>query len=358
MPPLWIVKREFRRTLDQVKFPFLLASAPVLRLMHDRSKARTSRLTAGAQMRGSKVVVFLLYQPKGLLSSTFETCRHLAAKGFSCLIVSNAALSADDRAALGPHCFAMLERRNFGYDFGGYRDGILHLLASPEPIERLLVLNDSVWFPTLAHEDFLDHVLTQTTDLYGAVLARQKRRGAGDHLQSYAFAFSQAAVQSPAFANYWHSLPICNNRRWTIRQCECIMTGYFRARGFSVGARWDFTDVVAAIGRLSDNDLVALLQLDAKLKQKHSLALGPLIANRGQPGWRDEVEMYVRSPEFQKFILLQHPATLAEMNFPFLKKSFERRYTMHRPIYAETQRDRCDPVMLAEIANWDRKTAA
>ncbi len=358
MPPLWIVKREFRRTLDQAKFPFLMASAPVLRMMHDRSKSRTSRLTTGTQMRGPNVVLLLLYQPKGLLPSTFETCRHLAAKGFSCLIVSNAALSGDDRAALAPYCFEMLERRNYGYDFGGYRDGILHLLASPEPMEHLLVLNDSVWFPTLAHEDFLDHVLTQTTDLYGAVLAKRKRRDAEDHLQSYAFAFNQAVVQSPAFANYWHNLPVSDNRRWTIRQCECKMTSYFRARGFSVGARWDFSDVVAAIGRLSDDDLVALLQSDANRRQNRAKIVAPLIARRGQPGWRSEAEAYIHLPCAGKFILLLHPAALAEMNFPFLKKSFEPNYTEFRPLYAQVLQARCDPIVLAEIAKWDRKTAA
>ena len=358
MPPFWIVKREFRRIVEQVKFPFLAASVPVLRLMHDLRKSRTSRITPGAQLRGPKVALFLLFQPKGLLPSTFETCRHLMSKGFSCLIVSNTALSEKDRLALAPYCFAMLERRNFGYDFGGYRDGILHLLETPESIERLLVMNDSVWFPTLANEDFLDNVLSQTTDLYGAVLAKRKRRDGGDHVQSYAFAFSKTILQSPAFHDYWRSLPVSNNRRWTVRQCECGMTSYFRQLGFSVGARWDFNDVVAAVGRLSDDDLVALLQLDARLKYNSSSVIGPPIISRGRAGWRTEAEAYVRSREFRKFILLLHPALLVEMNFPFLKKSFERRYAEHRPIYDETLGDRCDPIMLAEIANWDRKTAA
>lgn len=355
MPSLWVVKREMRRVLDQAKFPFLLATAPVMRLMHDRSKLRSSRITPGTRLRGAKVALFLLYQPKGLLPSTIETCRHLAAKGFSCLIVSNAALSDQDRAALAPYCFTMLERPNFGYDFGGYRDGIiLHLLDTAEPMDRLLVLNDSVWFPTVAHEDFLDRVSTQTADLYGAVLAQRKRRDGGDHVQTYAFAFSQKVMQSEAFANYWSSLPICNNRRWTIRQCECKMTSYFRDSGFSVGARWDFNEVIAAVGRLSDDNLVGLLQLDAKLKLNRTSSIEALIARQGQSGWRVEVEAYVRSPDFRKLILSLHPAALAEMNFPFLKKSFDRHYATHRPIYARVLRESCDPIMLTEIAKWDR----
>ncbi|MDZ4308961.1 MAG: rhamnan synthesis F family protein [Cypionkella sp.] len=357
MPPLWVVKRELRRTLDQVKFPFLMASAPVLRMMHDRSKSRTSRITPGAQVRGPKVVVFLLYQPKGLLPSTFETCRHLAAKGFSCLIVSNAALSDEDRVALAPYCFQMLERRNFGYDFGGYRDGILHLLETPEPIERLLVLNDSVWFPTLASEDFLDHVLTQPTDIYGAILTQPKRRGKPAHLQSYAFSFKGKIVQSPNFLKYWRELSISSNRKWTISQCECKMTSYFSNLGFSVGARWSSDQFFTSLIDLNDDKLAALLQLNADLKEGRDKVVSPILARRNEPDWRAAALAYAHSTDFRNFLQL-HPALQEAMNFPFVKKSFEQRFCMHRSIYAQVLSDRCDPVMLAEIANWDRKTAA
>ncbi|GLS85845.1 LPS biosynthesis protein [Cypionkella aquatica] len=354
MPPLWIVKREVRRTLDQAKFPFLIASAPIFRKLHDRRKSRTSRLTMGSRTRGPNVALVLLYQPKGVLASTFETCRYLSAKGYSCLIVSNAVLSEGDRATLSPYCFEMLERPNFGYDFGGYRDGILHLLNSEVPMKGLLVLNDSIWFPTLSGEDFLDHVMAQKADIYGAVMARPKRRSAPNHLQSYAFAFGQSLVESPEFADYWRNLPVCNNRRWTIRQCECKMTEHFRQRGFSVGARWDFAEVVAAIGRLSDDDLVALLQWDARRRKNRALVVTPLLALRGQPEWRKQAEDYIHLPCAGKFILLLHPALLAEMGFPFLKKSFEANYTKFRPIYAQVLEGRCDPIVLAEVAQWDR----
>lgn len=354
MPPFWVVKRELLRVLDYAKFPFLAAISPIRRRLHDRDKGRTNRITPGAQPRGPNVVLFLLFQPKGVLASTFETCRHFAEKGFGCLIVSNVALSDKDRAALAPYCFEMLERRNFGYDFGGYRDGILHLLDGGVQIDKLLIMNDSVWFPTFADEDFLDHVLTQTTDLYGAVMSQRKSRVTDRYVQSYAFAFNGKIVQSPAFATYWRGLSVQSNRQWTIRQCERKMSLYFRLHGFSNGARWDFDDVAAAISRLGDDDLVALLQLEAKMGRKRALVIASLIGRRGEPSWRTEVETYVRSADFRKYILLLHPAALAEMNFPFLKKSFEQHTALLRPIYAQVLQDRCTPIMLAEIANWDR----
>lgn len=355
MPPFWVVKRELLRTLDHAKFPLLAAIAPIRRRLHDATKAQSSRVTQGQQLRGPRVAVYLLYQPNGLLPSTIQTCRHLTDKGFTTLIVSNAALSEHDRALLSPFCFTMLERLNFGYDFGGYRDGILHLLDTATPVDRLFVLNDSVWFPTVANEDFLDQVLIQDADLYGAVQAQAKRHLEDRYVQSYAFAFKGAVVHSAAFATYWRGLNIQSNREWAVRTCERKMTAFFRAHGFTVGARWDCETIAETVSKLSDEEIAALLQLEAVLENKSVVNASSLTRLKNQMGWRKEAEAYIRSPAFRKFILLLHPATLAKLNFPFLKKSYERRFSLMRLVYADEFKYLCDPIMMAEIAKWDRK---
>jgi hypothetical protein len=171
----WVIRRELARSAKHFKFPFYSITAPIQRYLHDRSKSQKSRFSPGLQPRGAQLALYLLHQEDGLLASTFATCQHLASKGFSTLIVSNTPLSAPDRQALAPYCFAMIERPNFGYDFGGYRDGILWLMENPEPVTRLFLLNDSVWFPTLSGEDFLTQLLTSDCDLYGAIMSQRKR---------------------------------------------------------------------------------------------------------------------------------------------------------------------------------------
>ena len=349
----WVIKRELARSARHLKFPFYAIAAPIQRYLHDRSKAQNSRFTPGLQPRGAQLALYLLHQKDALLASTFETCQHLAAKGFSTLIVSNTPLAEADRQALAPYCFAMIERPNFGYDFGGYRDGVLWLLDNPGPVTRLLLLNDSVWFPTLPGEDFLAQLLASDCDLYGAIMSQRKRHVSDRYVQSYAFGFSGKLVGTALFKRYWQHLNLQSDREWTIRRCERKMTAVFRSAGHKIGARWDFLDVEKALRQLGDAELIAVLQLEAKLEQKRGEVIGPLVARHGQPGWRDEVEAYINSPKFRKFILLLHPSVWLPLHFPFLKKSKERRFAQHRPYFIQSVGPECNPVMLAEIARWD-----
>ena len=353
----WVIKRELARSARHLKFPLFAIAAPIQRYLHDRSKARNSRFTPGLQSRGAQLALYLLHQKDALLASTFETCKHLAAKGFSTLIVSNTALSDADRQALAPYCFAMIERPNFGYDFGGYRDGILWLLDNPAPVKRLLLLNDSVWFPTLPGEDFLAQFLASDCDLYGAIMSQRKRHVSDRYVQSYAFGFSGKLVGTALFKHYWQHLNLQSDREWTIRRCERKMTAVFRSAGYKIGARWDFPDVAVALAQMSDSDLISVLQLEAKLEQKRGEVIGPIIARHGQPGWRTEVEAYINSAKFRKFILLLHPSVWLPLNFPFLKKSKERRFSQHRPYFIKSVGPECNPIMLAEIARWDGEAA-
>jgi hypothetical protein len=355
MRKLRIFKREVLRIWQQAKKPPLRTFAPLRRWMHDQSKSRTIHLTKGAQVRSPKIALFLLFQPKGLLPSTFQSCRHLAEKGFTCLIVSNAKLSDADRESLKPYCFEILERPNFGYDFGGYRDGILHLLDASDPIDRLLLLNDSVWFPTFSGEDFLDHVLAQETDIYGAVMSQRKSKKIENlYVQSYAFAFSANIIKSTVFEKYWRNLAVLSDREWTITECERKMSGSFRQHGFTLGARWTFDDVVEAVGRLAEEDIIAVLQLEAEVHEKRRPVIAEWIARRGEPNWREGVKAYIASRNFRKFILMLHPVVQAEMQIPFLKKSSELEFVYVRRAYLKTMRERCDPIVFAEITQWDR----
>lgn len=131
------------------------------------------------------------------------------------------------------------------------------------------------------------------------------------------------------------------------------MTGVFRSAGYKIGARWDFSDLEKALARLSDADLISVLQLEAILEQKRGEVIGTLIARQGQLDWRAEAEAYINSPKFRKFILLLHPSVWLPLNFPFLKKSSERRFALHRPYFIQSVGPQCNPVMLAEIERWD-----
>jgi hypothetical protein len=353
MPAMWKIKREILRVFDRASFSFISKMAPARRRAHDARKPQHSRYTAGQVTVGTKIALYLLYQPQGLLKSSVDTCRHFAAKGFSVFIVSNAPLSDADRATLSTVSFGVLERENFGYDFGGYRDGILHLLDTGVAMDKLLIMNDSVWFPTFADEDFLDHILASDTDFYGAVLSQRKAHMDERHLQSYAVAFNKKLLESTDFARFWRELSLSSNREWTIRHCEVRLTLDLHRLGYSFGARWGFESLAAVLDQLSYPQLQDMLHLEADLEPRRRKAVAALTANYGAVTWREDVKAYVDSRKFRNQMMLLHPEVMSVMNFPFAKKSLTQNYAHFRPVYARVLKDRCDPTILQEIVNWD-----
>ncbi len=305
-------------------------------------------------MAGSNVVLYLLFPPKGVLQSSFNACRHFAQKGFSVFVVSNARLSDADRATLATLSFGVLERENYGYDFGGYRDGILHLLGAGLSIDKLLIMNDSVWFPTFEDEDFLDHVSATKADLYGAVMSQRKADMQQRHLQSYAVAFGRSLLNSKDFSDFWQEMSISSNRQWTIQNCEIRLTTHFRDLGYSIDARWGIDGLKPIFDFLSDVELKQLLLFESQLAPHRTAEISTVLETYGNKDWRQDVINYVETPRFRKQIMLLYPIAIQRIKFPFVKKSREQYYKIFRPQYADMLRGQCQEDTCLEIAGWDK----
>lgn len=345
---LWKIKRELRRMWQHALMVPEAVFGPGQRRRYDRRKADLIRLSAGAQPMQANMAIFLLYQPRGLLPSTLETCRHLARHGFAVVAVSNAPLSDEDRARLLAETHQVMERPNFGYDFGGYRDGVLHVLDCGFQPETLLVLNDSIWFPLRPDCDFLDGVKTQGADVYGAVMSH-------DHLQSYFYAFKRGLVLSPFFRDLWQNLPTSDNKVAVVLRCEKLLSGHIQRAGYTMGWFRSNADCVEAIGRLPDAELAEVIRYD----QKNDNSLGR--AFRGfrpeGPGWREAALALCARTRGVRYLLKDHPMILVrELDLPLLKKdrapqyALQRRTLIESPLFAGLV-----PAVASEIRRWDSK---
>jgi len=69
-------------------------------------------------------------------------------------ILSLFALSKENKNLLLKYCWTLIERKNYGYDFGGYRDGVLFLSEKIRDLDKLKLDSD---FAKLRYElsDFL-----------------------------------------------------------------------------------------------------------------------------------------------------------------------------------------------------------
>ncbi len=101
---------------------------------------------------GSRLCVFVSFQPRGILPTTWKYLQHLKENlGYSVVLISNCPLQKSDILPLKNLCVEVIERDNIGYDFGAYKDGILRYMGKLgskfDELETLLIANDSVIGP-------------------------------------------------------------------------------------------------------------------------------------------------------------------------------------------------------------------
>ncbi|MDP2018955.1 rhamnan synthesis F family protein [Hydrogenophaga sp.] len=265
MIPAWKVRRELETLRQQLQaIPERLIGPSRQRRLDSRFPV-DYRILSGAATLGRKVAIFLVYQPHGMSASAVATCRHLAERGYSVVLVANSPVSASDEQALGQWVWRFVERPNFGYDFGGYRDGIRllwHWSVSPD---SLIILNDSVWFPLDGNETMLSSMETSNADFLGALrhvdLPDTDTEHAGIFL-SYFFLIKRPVLTSDVFVDYWNNYVSTSNKHLTVRRGE---------RGFS---RTLFAAGVKSEGLYSRDRFMAALELQPAAFLRQTLVYG------------------------------------------------------------------------------------
>jgi Rhamnan synthesis protein F len=227
MIPAWKIRRELDTLRQQLQALPELLIGPLRKKWLDLSFPNGFFIADGVSPLRSKVAIFLVFQPRGVPSSVLSTCRHLTDKGYSVLMVCNSRLTEMDRRNLDSCVWRFVERSNFGYDFGGYQDGIRLLWSWGVSPEVLVVLNDSVWFPLDSNELMLDEMEQSPAGFLGA-LRHVDSPGVDDEhagfFLSYFFLFKKSVMASQVFIDYWKNYVPTSNKYLTVRRGE---------RGFS-----------------------------------------------------------------------------------------------------------------------------
>lgn len=243
-------------------------------LWYDRWLRRRSRMTDGLLPSSPRMAVYVLYPRLGLQASHLSSLAYLVRKGFSPLVVSNLPLEQDELDRLRPLCWQVLERPNYGYDFGAYRDGVLQILDEVPDAQRLLLANDSVWFPVPASADWLSQADTLDVDLAGVV----SNDGSTDYLSdpgrsqpwvwdphaprlhycSFALLFGLRVLRDPAFRDFWLRLKLTTDKSLTIRRGEVGLSRWIIERGYRHAATLDLARFDQELERMDVPQLQAL----------------------------------------------------------------------------------------------------
>jgi hypothetical protein len=337
LPPLWKVKRELRRVKEKVDHLVHRAIIdPRRQARYDRLRNRMVKETRGQQDLTSRVAVFVLFQPRGIAASTLLTLRHLATEDWSVVIVVNSVLTDADRSQLATHCAQIIERPNVGYDFGAYREGWFWLDRNGFRPDRLILMNDSTWFPIRAKDDTLRRMEGLNADLAGHIFKSESAQDTSrDHVESHLLMFSGAAIRHPSIRHFWSNYVMSDLRALTIGQGEKGLTQAAIGAGLKVDALLGRDRLVALLSALPEADLLSVLRNlvfhSAAGRQMQADLLAA--AQAGRP-WRDQLLGWTHtelsgSPQHLVSVTFLDPAmSLGGMGF--LKKSSERRFQLAR----------------------------
>jgi lipopolysaccharide biosynthesis protein len=188
--------------------------------------------------------VYCHYDQEGVVHDyVIDQLAQLAAAGFRITFVSNARrLTSASIAKAGEFCRQLIWRRNVGYDFGAYKDGIA-AVGDLSRCDRLLLMNDSVYGPFKPLNAILDAVDFSKADFWGVTDCWDHHY----HLQSYFVLFSKKALETPAFRKFWRRLPYINNKFAVIHHAEVKLTQKLTRQKLRAAVLCPYWDVAKAV---------------------------------------------------------------------------------------------------------------
>jgi hypothetical protein len=320
MVSFWKMRRETMRLGQQLRGIGELLTNPARQRKLDRAVAAGLPMVDGILPASDKVALLLIYQPLGVTDSTLATCVWLSAAGYAPFVVSNAPISPQDRARLSKVIWRAVERPNFGYDFGGYRDGLTCLSQWGVTPDELLILNDSIWLPVLPATDLLDRLAEHPAEIAGTIL---RTRGAEQFLESYLYRLHRTALMHPGFADFWAGLRLTSNKYHVIRRGERGFSAAMQAAGLQVAGIYNDAGLAGQIAEQDNTFLRRTLRHASYIDAPFAAERDRLLKADG-PDWRVEVLAHVNRVLDKRLGYSTFPYAMVWLTgYPLLKKSAE-----------------------------------
>jgi hypothetical protein len=332
---------------------------PFMRWKHKRQPFQTRNINSEHLVSG-KVAIFLVYQPKGLPASVWLTLTHLKSKGYSTLLVSNSPLSCEDSAKALPLCWQVMSRPNFGYDFGGYQDGVNAIWASGQSPRQLLILNDSIWFPLRRNCDFLERMEAEDVGFVGAFQLEPSRNPAKmqgkkrPFMGSFFWHIKEPVLSHTSFKDFWQHYKASSSKYATIRRGERRFTHHLLDAGVAVKGMYSRQQFDGWLDQANDIDMRNTLR-ELCVADPHLEGLRKRLLNQdlASPKGQAEVKDLVRTITASQNIMATAPLFMVrDHGLPFLKKSADETNLLALDklcVYFEDNPDWIDSEVLQEM---------
>lgn len=191
-----------------------------------------------------RVAVFNHFDKKGVVHDyVLYHLRELKRVGFTIVFTSNSPkFPQANIELLKPLVGRILWRRNVGYDFGAFKDGIAQV-PDVQALEMLLVTNDSIYGPLQDLGEIIAKADLDKADIWGITDCWSHYY----HLQSYFVLFHPRALRAAAFKRFWGRLPYYRHKHWVVKYGEIGLTQFFLRHGLRCQALFPYRTMVASV---------------------------------------------------------------------------------------------------------------
>lgn len=165
---------------------------------------------------GGKIMLIALYEKTSLRNDTLELLQE--AKRNNIFIVAVNTLKLDEVNYPNDLADVYLERDNYGRDFGSYKTGMKYFFENnfQEKCERLLIINDSVFFSKIGLADFVRNLFESQVEVLGATENSQHSH----HLGSFCISMAGKITRNDKFKKFWYDYKASNVRPLVIKRGE------------------------------------------------------------------------------------------------------------------------------------------
>ena len=317
--PVWKLRREITRLSQQLRILPEAFYEPFIQHNHKRKLEKGFPVITGQIAPQGKFALLVIYQKQSVRSSILEFCRHVTGQGYAPFVVSNAPLSNDTIDGLRAVVWKLMIRPNVGYDFGGYRDGLLTLKKQDVALQRVLMMNDSVWYPLRPSDTLSQRLEATDADVAGTVLRGGKKH---QFLESYCYLLKERCLESAAFWEFWSTYRLTANKYKVIRRGERGHSTALIGSGLRVDGLFTESEFLERLTLFSDRELEQTLRYAAFPQTELRLASERLLEAPRDFNWRDNVLQHVRHCLEKNQFYSSFPYASARIfDYPVLKTS-------------------------------------
>lgn len=153
------------------------------------------------------------------------------------VVVVNGQLSDQARQLFSEYTKTIIVRENKGLDVAAYKQAILTLgWEKLESYDEVICLNDTVMGPVYPFREMFACMDRKDVDFWGITAYAGEtvdKEQIPTHLQAYWHAYRRSLVSSPAFHEYWETMPLWKDYAEVTREHEMTFTKHFTDLGFT-----------------------------------------------------------------------------------------------------------------------------